>query len=112
MFGEHIYDIDNLPSDVASKKFVKCNTICNECFEYYIKDIDTLVNRFPKELNIVGSEMEAFALFYMARYLNKKASCLLTVVDSHCKNQEISPEDREKSLNDMIILALESAIKL
>ena len=68
--------------------------------------------RFPKDLNIIGAEMESFALFYIAKYLNRKASCLLTVVDSHYKKQEISAEDREKSLNNMIELALESAIKL
>ena len=56
--------------------------------------------------------MEAFALFYTAKYLNKKASSLLTVVDSHYKKQEISSEEREKSLNNMIILALESAIQI
>ena len=56
--------------------------------------------------------MEAFALFYMAHYLGRKASCLLTVVDSHYKKQEISSEEREKSLNNMITLALESAIKI
>ena len=56
--------------------------------------------------------MEAFALFYTAKYLNKNASCLLTVVDSHYKNLEISSEEREKSLNDMIKLALESSINI
>ena len=56
--------------------------------------------------------MESFALFYTAKYLNKKAACLLTVVDSHFKKQEISVEDREKSLNDMITVALESALKV
>ena len=55
--------------------------------------------------------MEAFALFYMAKYFNKKAACLLTVVDSHYKNQVSTPEERERSLNDMIKLALESVDK-
>ena len=64
--------------------------------------------RFPKELDLIACEMEAFALFYMADYFKKQASCLLTVVDSHYKNEEVSSEAREKSLNDMIILALES----
>ena len=56
--------------------------------------------------------MEAFALFYTAKYLNKKAACLLTVVDSHYKKQENTSEEREKSLNDMILLALESSLKI
>lgn len=92
--------------------YTKGNTLCSECFDYYIKSIDELIARFPKDLNIIGAEMEAFALFYTAKYLNKKASCLLTVVDSHYKKQEISAEEREKSLNNMIKLSLESCLKI
>ena len=47
---------------------------------------------------------------FPAKYFNKKASCLLTVVDSYYKQQEISSEEREKSLNSMIKLGLESAL--
>ena len=99
----------------AASHNIKCiptNVLCSECFDYYIEDLNVLLNRLPKDLNIEAAEMESFALFYTANYLNKKAACLLTVVDSHCKKQEVSAEDREKSLNDMIVLALESAIEL
>ena len=91
---------------------IKGNTLCSDCFDYYVKDVNSLIARFPKELNIIGAEMEAFALFYNAKLLGKQASCLLSVVDSHYKNQEISATDRQTSLNSMIKLALESAIKL
>ena len=84
------------------------DVLCSEVFDYYVKDLDALIKRFPKDLNIIGAEMESFALFYTAKYLNKKAACLLTVVDSHYKNQEISAEEREKSLSTMIKLALET----
>ena len=92
--------------------YIKGNTLCSDCFDGYLESIPNLIKRFPKELNIIGAEMEAFALFYMAYYLCRQASCLLTVVDSHYKKQEISSEEREKSLNNMITLALESAIKI
>ena len=90
--------------------YIKGNTLCSDCFDGYLESIPNLIKRFPKEL--IGAEMEAFALFYMAHYLCRQASCLLTVVDSHYKKQEISSEEREKSLNNMITLALESAIKI
>jgi len=90
---------------------VKGNVLCSEVFDYYVKNIDDLISRFPKDLNIIGAEMESFALFYTAKYLNRKAACLLTVVDSHYKNQAITAEEREKSLNNMIVLSLESALK-
>lgn len=92
--------------------YIKGNTLCGDCFDGYLESIPNLIKRFPKELNIIGAEMEAFALFYMAHYLGRQASCLLTVVDSHYKKQEISSEERENSLNNMITLALESAIKI
>ena len=115
----HIAEADKKINDIIQKKsneigikYVKGNTLCSECFDYYIESIDDLISRFPKDLNIIGAEMEAFALFYTAKYLGKKASCLLTVVDSHAKKQEVSAEAREKSLNDMITLALESALDI
>ena len=98
--------------NLSNFKLYKGNILCSEVFDYYVNNLDELMARFPKDLNIIGAEMESFALFYIAKYLNRKASCLLTVVDSHYKKQEISAEDREKSLNNMIELALESAIKL
>ena len=115
----HIIDADknlnNIIKNTANENNITCipvNVLCSECFDYYIEDLNVLLNRLPKEYNITAAEMESFALFYTAKYLNKKAACLLTVVDSHCKKQEISADEREKSLNDMINLALESCSKL
>ena len=51
--------------------------------------------------------MESYALFYLAHLLGREATCLLTVVDSEYeKDVVISPEEREKSLDDMIEIAL------
>lgn len=113
--AESSAELNSVIEDVAKSqniKYVKGNMVCNEVFEYYVKDLDELLERFPQDLHIMGSEMEAFALFYVAKYLEKNASCLLTVVDSHCKNEKASSEDREKSLNDIISIALEASIKL
>ena len=106
-------DLNSLIMETANKQNINCilsNVLCSECFDYYIEDINVLLNRLPQ--NITAAEMESFALFYTAKYLNKKAACLLTVVDSYYKKQEISADERERSLNDMISLALESALKL
>lgn len=99
------YDSDN-----NNFKLYKGNVLCSDAFDWYVKDLNSLISRFPKELNIIGAEMESFALFYIAKCFNRKASCLLTVVDSHYKKQEISAEEREKSLSNMIKLALDSAM--
>lgn len=108
----YINSVINESSKELNIHTIPANVLCSECFDYYIEDLNILLNRLPTDLKITAAEMESFALFYTAKYLNKKAACLLTVVDSHYKKEEISSEARENSLNDMIILALESAIKI
>ena len=71
-------------------------------------DVNQFLNRIPKDFNPVSAEMEAFALFYLAKMLNKKASCLMSVVDSKYIKEVATPEERESGLNNMIKLALES----
>ena len=71
-------------------------------------DIDDLYNN----KKCLGAEMESFALLYNAYKLNKKAACLLTVSDNLITKQETTSEERQNSFNDMMELALESAIKL
>lgn len=55
-------------------------------------------------------EMESFALFANAKYLNKNAACLLTISDSFVTGESLSADLRETSFRKMMILALESAI--
>lgn len=108
-------NLNSVINTTASSLNIQCkveNVICTECFDYYIADLNTFLSRLPQEYHITAAEMESFALFYTAKYLNKDAACLLTVVDSHAKKQEISSEEREKSLNNMITLALESCLHL
>ncbi len=84
------------------------NTVCSEVFDEYIADTDAYYKRIPKDLHPLASEMEAFALIYTAKKLNKKATCLMTVVDSTFKQQHASSEERENGLTRMIELALDS----
>lgn len=90
----------------------KENMACTECFDPYLENVNLYLKQLPEEKKIVGSEMESFALFYTAKVLDKKAACLLTVVDSIKKKQSLTSEDRQNSLHDMIKLSLETTIKL
>jgi purine-nucleoside phosphorylase len=54
--------------------------------------------------------MESFALFANARYLHKKAACILTVSDSLVTHEATSSEERQKSFNRMMEIALDAAI--
>ena len=75
-------------------------------------DVNQFLNRVPKDFNPISAEMEAFALFYTAKLLGKKASCLMSVVDSKYINEIATPEERQTGLNKMIELALNSSLKL
>lgn len=80
--------------------------ITSDVFDIYV-DHDEFISHYPKQ-QYLASEMEAFALFFLANYFNKKASCLLTVVDSYENKESVSSEDRQNSLEQMIELALKT----
>ena len=74
-------------------------------------DYKRLLDMVPKEYEILGEEMEAFGLIHVANSMNIQASAMATVVDSAHSDVIITPEEREKNLNNMINLALNSIIK-
>lgn len=108
-------NLNNIISSTATEEnvnIVKGNTVCTDCFDVYMTDVNKFLERVPKDLNPVGAEMEAFALFYVAKLLNKKAACLMSVVDSKFIKEIATPEERQTGLNKMIKLALDSSLKL
>ena len=104
-------DVNDKLKESAKKlgiNLVEGNVMSTDCFDWYVKDIKVLLDRLPND--VIAAEMESFALFYLAEKFNKKAACLLTVVDSHYKKEELSAEDRESKLDNMALVALESII--
>ena len=85
--------------------------ITSDVFNPYCDSIDEYNSHYPADLDTLASEMESFALFYMAKKFNRNATCLLTVVDSQYDDRIVSSEERETSLDNMIILALEACLK-
>ena len=90
----------------------KGNTVCTDCFDVYMTDVNQFLGRIPDGFNPVSAEMEAFALFYNAKLLNKNASCLMSVVDSKFITDVATTEERQTGLNNMIKIALDAAIKM
>ena len=88
------------------------NTVCTDCFDVYMTDVNKFLERVPDNFNPLSAEMEAFALFYVAKILNKNAACLMSVVDSKYIKEIATPEERQTGLNNMIKLALESVLTL
>ncbi len=91
-----------------NKKIIKGNIYCSDAF--YEKEYD--YKKRCAEKDVLGIEMETFALFNNARLFDKRATALLTVSDLFFSEEKLTSEEREKKLNDMIVLALESCLKL
>ncbi len=85
-------------------------TTTMDVFGPYI-DYERVLKRIPSEYKILAEEMEAFAIVHIANSMNIEATSLMTVVDSKYSKVVLTPEQREKDLNSMITLALESIIK-
>ena len=99
-------------ADISDIKVVEGNTVCTDAVDFYMTDPKKFFNRIPKNIKPIAAEMEAFALFYNAKLLNKKAACLMTVVDSQFISKQATPEEREQGLTKMIKIALEAGILL
>ncbi len=56
-------------------------------------------------------EMETAALYINAARLNKNALSILTISDNVITGEATTAEERQISFNDMVVLALETAIK-
>ncbi len=81
-----------------------------------IHSSDVFYREYPEEVlkaaqekNLLGVEMESFALFHNANVLNKQAACLLTVSDSLVTNESTTPEERQTAFTNMMKIALEMA---
>lgn len=80
-----------------------------DVFGPYVDD-DALMNRAPKDLTILGEEMESFGLIHIANSFNREAAVIVTAVDSKFSDVIVTPEERQTSLDNMIELALDSII--
>lgn len=96
---------------VASEKKIKIHEGNISSGSVFYASIERNREQTRIEKGIIAGEMEAFALFSNARALGKEAACLLTVSDTSFKqDQNLSAEARQNAFNDMMVLALESAV--
>ena len=83
----------------------------SEIFDVYAS-IDHLLKRLPANAKLLACEMEAFGIFTVANYCEKEATCLVSISDSKFEDgNDLTAEERQITLNQMIYLALESIVK-
>lgn len=77
----------------------------SDCFYYKKKeDLEDLCGR----KGCLGVDMESFALLHNAAVAQKKAAVLLTVSDHPQRKEKLSSEERERSFDEMIEIALDT----
>ena len=78
--------------------------------EEFYNDDPTYFKKWA-EFGVLAVEMETAALYTLASKYKAKALSILTISDSLVSPEITSSEEREKTFNEMIELALETAIK-
>lgn len=61
---------------------------------------------------VLGVEMEAAALYTLAAQFNRRALAICTISDHLLTGEETSAQERQETFSDMIVMALESLVKL
>lgn len=97
---------------VAKEKQIQLHKGTVLCSDAFYSDNKTY--EAPEKHQCLAVEMESFSLFANAKRLGKKAACILTVSDiiGNTNQKELTPEERQNSLNQMILLALEAGIRV
>ena len=72
--------------------------------------LDNTIYDVAARLKIVVVEMEAAGLYRIAAEQGRQALCVLTVSDHIIKNEQLSAEERETSLGEMMEITLNSLI--
>jgi len=88
------------------KKYVKCGILTSDLF--YTDEKQT---KYAKK-GCWAVEMELFALYSVAKKFNKHALGIFTVSDNILTGENTTAEERQTGFDNMIISALETAIKL
>ena len=92
-----------------TKTAIKEGMVLTSDMFYY----ETLESERWESKGAIACEMESYILYTIAKQANKNAVCLLTVSDHKLsKVEELTAEERQNSFNEMLTLALNTAIEL
>ncbi|HBA38143.1 MAG TPA: purine-nucleoside phosphorylase [Firmicutes bacterium] len=119
------YDGDAEREKFASKNLIECiknsipegvkvhfgRVVTSDAFDVYSGGGEEELKRLEFD-DPLASEMEAFGLYKIGEVTGCEVACLLTITNSKFTPlEDLTSEEREKSLNDMITIALEAVIK-
>lgn len=102
-----LYHAYNTAKERSQKVF------CGKIFtgdNFYSSDFLKQKRKLMFEYGILGSDMETAELYTLAAKYDVDALTLLQVTDNIATGECVSVEEREKKVDDMVVLALESII--
>ena len=103
-----VYSTEKIKDITSNVK--KGTVMTSDIFDVYV-DKDRYMKNYDSKIDTLVSEMEGAILYCISKHLNKKAACILTVVDSMYEKIELSSHDREQALDQMITVALDTVIE-
>ena len=65
-----------------------------------------------RRMGVLAVEMESAALYANAAFAGKRALCICTISDHLYRPDELTAEQRQNSMNQMITIALDTAVKM
>jgi purine-nucleoside phosphorylase len=95
-------------AEKAGMRYHVGNMLSSDIF-YHIEPGLAGYGRLPAH-GILGVEMEAAALYTLAARFGQKALTICTMTDCLITHEELSAQDRQSSLKEMITVALDTAV--
>lgn len=109
MFKNNIFKVEaskiilNKVKEVSKQKNIEINIGNIFCTDTFYSNEEEVI----KKNNCLGMEMESAALYYNAKMSNKNALAICSVSDNLANKTQLTPLQRESTLKNMVLLALE-----
>jgi purine-nucleoside phosphorylase len=105
------FELLNTAYEKANERAIKSYVGLLKSSDMFYFEPDTYgVDKWAK-YGVLGVEMEGAALYTWAAKFGARALAMCSVSDSVHNSKELTSEEREKSLNDMLELALDAVIE-
>ncbi len=105
------FDLLRTAYDIAKEKGIRSFTGLLKSSDMFYGEMAAPGADNWEKYGVLGVEMEAAGLYTIAAHYGRRALAICSVSDSLVTGDEISAEARERSLNNMITVALDTAIQ-
>ena len=99
------YELLRRADDCARELGINVHVGTLLCTDTFYDESGTLAEW--RKMGVLATEMESAALYYNAARLGKKALCICTISDCPLTGESASAQERQKTFDDMIKLAIE-----